>query len=276
MRAIHVNSFAPFFAKNGVEVKPNTDKFDLYTTVLSALMWKKYNGEIHLVCDKAAAEYYEETGISGIWDRIIPRIPGDLEGINPLMFWAAGKLLALRELSSPVVMIDTDFIVWKTLELGDSIIAAHREDLNPDVYPDTDYFQMDWDFMFRGNYDCTVLPLNTAFLYLPDESFKQYYTNMAIDFMKSALDVPDYLCYMVFAEQRLLAMCADYLKQPVKTLLEKDKIFAPQDDFTHLWGEKQKMRDNPAEEQDFNRRCAERIRQDFPEYEHIIERIEQM
>ncbi|MDR2532172.1 MAG: hypothetical protein LBC82_04945 [Oscillospiraceae bacterium] len=273
MRAIHVHSFSPFFARHGTKAKPKADRFDLYCTVISALNWRKYNGEIHLVCDKAAAEYYDETGISDIWDKIRIIIPDDLEGINPIIFWAAAKLLALREVCAPAVILDTDFIVWKMLKFGDSIIAAHREDLNPDVYPGVNYFQMEPLYKFMP-FDYTVQPLNTAFLYLPDESFKQFYVSMAIDFMKSAMNVSDNLCYMVYAEQRLLAMCAERLKMPVETLLDKDKLFESQNDFTHLWGEKQKMRNNPEAEQSFNNRCAARIRRDFPEYEHMINLIE--
>ncbi|MDR2558991.1 MAG: hypothetical protein LBC86_05545 [Oscillospiraceae bacterium] len=253
----------------------------MYNTVLSALTWRKYNGEIIHVCDKKSADFYRNFNI---WDSIAPILPDDLEGINPRMFWAAGKLLALREISAPVVMLDKDFIVWKKLTFGKSIIAAHREDLHPGVYPDVSYFQMQADYKFNPAFDYTaepaekpqILPLNTAFLYLPDEDFKQFYVNMAIEFMKSAKDCDDYLCYMVYAEQRLLALCAEYLEQPVETLLCKEKIFEPQDNFTHLWGEKQKMRDNPGYEQEFNSRCAARIMRDFPEQEHIINLIENM
>jgi len=264
MKAIHVST--------GFKA----EKFDLYNTVLSALLWRKYNGEIDLICDTASAEGYKNLGITAIWNNVIPLIADDLEGLNLRMFWASGKLLALREIGAPVVMLDRDFIVWKKLNFGDSVIAAHKEDLHPDVYPDVSYFQMQADYIFNPAFDYAKEPLNTAFLYLPDESFKQYYVNMALDFMKSAKDCDDNLCYMVYAEQRLLALCAEYLKQPVETLLEKDKIFAPQDDFTHLWGEKQKMRDNPAEEQGFNKRCAERIRQDFSEFEYVIDLIERI
>jgi hypothetical protein len=261
MKAIHINT--------GLK----TEKFDLYNTVLSALVWRKYNGEIDLICDNASAELYEKLGV---WNAVKPIIADDLEGINPQMFWAAGKLLALRETEAPVVMLDKDFIVWKKLSFGDSITAAHREDLHPDVYPGIDYFQMKQGYKFNEKFDYTQEPLNTAFLYLPDEDFKQFYVNMAIEFMKSAKDCNDYLRYMVFAEQRLLALCAEYLKQPVEALLGKNEIFEPQEDFTHLWGAKQQMRDNPESEREFNARCKARIRQDFPEYEHIINLIERI
>jgi hypothetical protein len=274
MKAVHVNSFAPFFAKNAKNCKPKTEKFDLYNTVLSALTWRKYNGEIDLICDRASALYYESLGIERVWNAVKPIISDDLEGINPLMFWAAGKLLALRETPSPVVMLDTDFIVWKALAFGDTPIAAHREDLHPDVYPDVSYFQMKAGYTFNEAFDYTQLPLNTAFLYLPDEDFKQFYVSMAIEFMKSAQDCGDNLCCMVYAEQRLLALCAEYLKMPVETLLDKDKLFAPQNNFTHLWGAKQKMRGDKAEEESFNKRCRERIRRDFPEYAYVIDLID--
>ncbi|MCL2637818.1 MAG: hypothetical protein FWD48_05540 [Oscillospiraceae bacterium] len=262
MKAIHVSSLTP-----------RKEKFDLYNTVLSALTWRKYNGEIVHICDSESAQFYSKLGV---WDAVKPLIPDDLEGINPQMFWAAGKLLALREVSSPVVMLDKDFIVWKKLDLGSSIIAAHREDLHSDIYPDVSYFQMKPEYTFNPAFDYSVLPLNTAFLYLPDEDFKQFYVNMAIEFMKSAHDCNDNIKYMVYAEQRLLALCADYLKQPVETLLEKDKIFELQDDYTHLWGEKQKMRENPEYEREFNARCKARIRRDFPEFEQVIDLIERI
>ena len=69
-------------------------------------------------------------------------VPDDLDGIDPEMFWAAGKLLALRQMDAPCAMIDTDLIVWSKPEFGRDIIAAHREDLNPDVYPPLEYFRL--------------------------------------------------------------------------------------------------------------------------------------
>ena len=119
----------------------------------------------------------------------------------------------------------------------------------------------------------TVLPLNTAFLYIPDNDFKSFYTSQAIAFMKSAVDCDDYLKYMVFAEQRMLAMCADFTETPVKTLLDKDSLHSPQSDFTHLWGAKQVMRDNPALRVDFVEKCRARIIEEFPEYSYIVDNI---
>lgn len=270
MNAIHISSFAPQRAKGAQNVR--VEDFDLYCTALSALQWRKLGGRISMCCDSSFAEYYEKIGFGGIWDEIRVIIADDLEGINPKMFWAGAKLLALHKTNAPVVMIDTDFIVWELPEFGNEIIAAHREDISDDIYPDLSFFGAENHIM--PDFSEKVLPLNTAFLYLPDNDFKEFYTSQAIAFMKNAKNCDDYLKYMVFAEQRLLAMCADYTNTPVKTLLDKDSLFFPQDSFTHLWGAKQAMRDNSELRGEFIERCKTRILRDFSEYSFIIDRIE--
>jgi len=273
MNAIHIASFAPARAKG--KKSPCVESFDLYCTALSALMWRRLNGKITLCCDKAFAEYYDRIGFRDIWDDIKVCVADDLEGINPKMFWAGGKLLALREVSAPVAMVDTDFIVWKKLDLGggdaDCLIAAHRENISDDIYPPLSFFATRGHIL--PDFSEEVLPLNTAFLYVPDNDFKEFYTSQAISFMKSAADCDDYLRYMVFAEQRLVAMCADYTGTPVRTLLDKDRLFFPQNDFTHLWGAKQAMRDHPELQADFLEKCRSRLIAEFPEYSNLVEKI---
>ncbi len=270
MNAIHIASFAPARAKG--KKSPRVESFDLYCTALSALMWRRLNGKITMCCDSAFAEYYDKLGFSNIWDEIKVCVADDLEGINPKMFWAGGKLLALREVSAPVAMVDTDFIVWKKLEGENCLIAAHRENISDGIYPPLSFFRTRGHIL--PDFSEEVLPLNTAFLYVPDNDFKEFYTSQAISFMKSSVDCDDFLKYMVFAEQRLVAMCADFTHTPVKTLLDKDRLFFPQDDFTHLWGAKQAMRDDPGLRGDFLRKCRGRLISEFPEYSYIAEIIE--
>lgn len=270
MNAIHIASFAPSAAKGKSTV--TAEDFDLYCTALSALYWRRLNGDITLCCDSRFAEYYTKLGITDIWNDISVCVADDLEGINPLMFWAGGKLLALRDASAPVVMLDTDFIVWKQLEFGDEVIAAHRENISDGIYPPLSFFKTKGHIIPDLRED--VLPLNTAFFYVPNNDFKEFYTSQAIAFMKSAEDCPDFLKHMVFAEQRLAAMCAEYTGTPVRTLLSKDELFRPQDSFTHLWGAKQQMRENPQWRGEFIQRCRARLISEFPEYAYIAERID--
>ena len=274
MRAIHIISTAPFFAKNPSGAY-RLDKFELYSAALSALNWRRMGNHIELITDTAGEKYITSLGISPLWNAVNRLVPDDLEGIDPKMFWAAGKLFALREVEAPVAMIDTDFILWKMPDLPENrIVAAHRENLTPSVYPPLNYFSFKRPFPMQGMNE-TVLPMNTAFLYLPDESFKQYYVNKAIAFMKSAVSCDDYLCYMVFAEQRLLSICAEELKAGSQVLMDKDELFFPRDDYTHIWGAKQVMRKDAGSLNDFCQRARDRIKRDFPDYAYIIPLIEQ-
>lgn len=271
MDAFHIISTAPFFAKNNGAFA--LEDFDLYCAVISALEWRRDGSRIFLYCDRPAAEYIGNAGLSSVWDEVRAAVPDDLGGIDPEMFWAAGKLLALRQMPAPCVMIDTDLIVWRKPEFGEELIAAHREDLNPDIYPPLEFFSAPGHSI--PEFSREVLPLNTAFLYMPDNSLKELYTSQAIAFMRSAEKCGDKLKYMVFAEQRMAAMCADFTGTPVKTLLDKDHLFFPQDSFTHLWGAKQKMRDVPALREEFICRCVTRLQRDYPGWEWTVGRIKE-
>lgn len=272
MNAIHVNSTLPYLEKHRDGIY-SIESFSLYTTVLSALEWRKNNGEIRMCTDKIGAEFYRKIGIDRVWNEICTVIPADMEGIDPTMFWAAGKLLALREMRGKYALVDEDFVVWKRLVLSErAVTAAHREDISPDIYPEPSEFGV--DFPLLEKLDREILPCNTAFLYIPDESFRDFYANQSIAFMKSAERCGDYLCRMVFAEQRLLAMLCGYCGVEVETLLDKDRLFVAQEDFTHLWGAKQAMRDNKREREEFLENCRRRIYDDFPEYRYVIKKID--
>lgn len=272
MNAFHIFCSSPFFAKNkGKELV--IDKTEVYCTVLSALSWREKNGNIAMITDKEGGKLFRNIGITDIWDSFDNTLTFQNEEIDPVMFWAGGKLIALQKFPAPCVMIDTDFIVWDKLSFGKKLIAAHEEYLNPSVYPDIATFDM-VDYTFPDGLDYTLAALNTAFLYMPDEDFKQYYTSQAITFMKKAKRGGDYLTYMVFAEQRLLPMLAKKCGLEYTTLLDKDTLFLPQNSYTHLWGAKQAMRDDEAERERFLNSCRERIYKSYPDYSYLVDRIE--
>jgi len=191
------------------------------------------------------------------------------------MFWAAGKLFALQATPCPVLMLDTDFIAWNIPEFGSGceLVAAHRENLSPNIYPDISHFKMN-NYTFKKELDYTLQPLNTAFIYMNNDEFKQYYIDCSFEFMKSAQDSDDFLTYMVYAEQRLLAMLAKFKGIKVDTILDISSLHMPQKNYTHTWGAKQVMRDIPEERERFCEKCRIRIRSDFPELEYIIDSIE--
>ncbi len=274
MRAFHCNWSAPFCARNPAEyaIAP----FDLLSTALSALIWRKNGGSIAMFCDSTAAAYYCARGLDGLWDAgLIPlRLPAD---IDPHIFWAAGKLFALRAFGAPCVMLDTDLIVWEPLDCGDTpLTVIHREDLQPAVYPGPDAFPAAKGFDF-SSLDWSVLPANTALAYFGDPAFTEYYTGRAIEFMRACKGADNPLTYMVFAEQRLLAMLAKEQGVPLSTFSNLPTLFGgEQTRFTHIWGFKQYMARNTELLERFCRRCAIRLQKEAPDWAERLANVPEL
>lgn len=270
MKGLHINWTAPFFARRSGEYF--VEDFEILTTILSAASWKAKNGEIKLCADKQAIEFYKEAGLLNLYDEI-EELKVDKD-INPEMFWAAGKLFALRNQKAPVAVIDTDFIVWDEIlfdKLGECTVI-HFEDLYADVYPGREFFEMKEDYEWP-QLDWSLKACNTAFMVIKSDLLIQEYTQMAVNFMKNAKNTGDPLKYIVFAEQRLINMCAKRLGIATESFSDLKKLFANGDGcFTHTWGMKQQMRDMPWLRHDFCMRCLSRIRRDFPEYIQAAER----
>lgn len=274
MNAIHVNWTKPFTNKTNRPYE--TEDFETLTTILSALKWREKNGKITMVTDKAGAEYYINSGLHVIWDGI--EVCLDEVDVNADVFWAAGKLFALSKQDAPVAMLDTDFIMWDTLNesgLAD-VTAVHFEDLYPHIYPPFEYFEHT-AFEFDADFDRTVKACNTAFCVITDGELLKYYTDTAIDFMRKTTETNDRLKYMVFAEQRLLPICAKKLGKTVKAFSDMPSLFDGKETrFTHTWGMKQQMRDNDALRFDFCKRCIRRILTDYPHIESVLRGIDNL
>ena len=246
MQAFHSNWTRPFFICNP-HMEYRIEPFELLTTALSALEWRRENGSIRMICDTPAKRYYESLGLCFLWDDgVYPLLDTMPEDINATAFWAAGKLYALSAVPSPCVMLDTDFICWKSISNlldGPDTAAIHREDIMPSIYPDQTAFAQTEGFPL-DLFDWTVQPFNTALAYFGNDEFRRYYTDTAIRFMRCSPDADDALTYMVFAEQRLLAMCAEKKHAHATALSDLPALFggAQNGYFTHIWGFKQQMR----------------------------------
>lgn len=268
LRAFHSTWTRPFFARFpgcSFAIEP----FELLTSALSALAWRRENGPIRMICDSQAQRYYDSLGLSFLWDEgVHPLLDAMPDDVSPMAFWAAGKLYALSAMPAPCVMIDTDFICWKPLAPllnGLDAAAIHREDIAPDIYPDAHAFVQTHGFDLSC-WDWQVQPLNTALCYLADDAFRRYYTDTAIRFIRCSPAAEDPLTYMVFAEQRLLAMCAAQRGIRIAALSDLEALFTgtQQGYFTHVWGFKRQLREDAALYADFCRRCAARLHRDFP------------
>ena len=189
--------------------------------------------------------------------------------IDSNIFWAAGKIYALKKQNAPCVMIDTDFIVWNSIEetlKKSTICTIHKEEILEQVYPSKEFFKMKDSYKFDERWNWSVLPSNTAFTYIADEEFKDYYTASAIDFMNNLLNSEDRIANMVFAEQRLISMCAEKMNIDIDEIMNVDKLFnSEQKFFTHTWGYKDEMKRDFRKRKEFCIKCINRIIKDYPQ-----------
>ena len=82
----------------------------------SAIQWKKHNPNTiaALYCDKMTYSFLSDINAIDIWDYVF-RVPFNQE-IDKNVFWASSKLEVLSGITSPSVVLDHDFIVYKSFE----------------------------------------------------------------------------------------------------------------------------------------------------------------
>lgn len=248
--------------------------FELITMVLSNSMWKKLNGNTSLIADDKALKYLDKYDILRLFNGSVDVLNVDKD-INSTIFWAAGKLFALKMLDEPKAMVDLDLIVWKNMDYSVEeydIYVIHREEITQHVYPDYEHFNVD-DYKFNPNWNKNVLPCNTALLCYKDNNFIKEYADESIKFMKSCTEKNDNLCPMVFAEQRLLPIMADLNGKSVGSIFPLASDIADQSVVTHIWGHKNILKFNYEERYKFCQKSLKRLAVEDVEAFNIITKI---
>jgi hypothetical protein len=288
MRTVHhVLSLSPHIAKGGNWYNYPTGKIELMTQLLSVLVWKKNNPQdcFKLYADTAGAKFLEKNGLICIYDEINTDALNDMSNINPVAFWAAGKIFAydhaIRTNDQPI-FIDTDAILWCPLDefgfTGD-VVAAHWESCFAEWY-----FEGNLNVPKGYNYPkfAEILKskrftqLNASFLWLKDAELTDMYLFEAFRFMKNnhvsnAFHLPNF-AHMCYAEQVLLADVALHLNKKIETLGNNNSDYLGQR-FTHLWGEKAVLRTENKRNNDSLAFCCGMIAREFPNYSELAERI---
>lgn len=235
MKAIHILStlpsidgFHPLF-------------FEIAAMSLSAILWKKYNGEICLYTDDCFYKFINDNDLVTLWDSIDHSLFRSLPTtIDWSIFWAGAKHFALRNEKAPIVMLDADLFIWEDIsELFPvhQLITLHQEDL-VDCYLPKSELPVAEGYTYPDRIDWSVRPCNTAFAYFAEDEFKDLYIQEAIRFMKwNTSKAKDQNARMVFAEQRLLAMLAHREGVVIDTIVN-DPFSTYNKIFTHLWGAK--------------------------------------
>lgn len=270
MEAFHSFWSKPNRARNGGEIR--FPDFEQLTAILSALEWKRHSGPIRMVTDTPGAVSFGEAGLSAFWDVVDTTLDTLKENLDPIAFWAAGKLCALESMNMPCVMLDTDIILWNNVDtlLKSDVVAAHAEALNPRSYPSPSFFHFTDGYVFPEDWDFSLRAANTAFLYIRDAKFRDSYVNAAMEFMKHVrTDGLNPVQTMCFAEQRILPMCAKAAGKTLTYLMGTDTVFR-QDFVTHTWGFKGVLQKNTLAREEFCMRCVRRIFLDFPEQADLL------
>lgn len=271
MLAVHTFWSKPCRLRNDGEVI--ISDIEMLVLILSALEWKKNNGKIIMVTDKEGYKYSEENGILNIWEDCRTDLD-NIKNIDPFSFWAAGKLYALNIVPKPCVMLDTDMIIWKNIKnlLIDDVVVAHKEDISATVYPhpSTFEFKEGKEIIIPKEWDFSIDAANTAFLYIKDASFAEYYVKCAFKYIE-VLDTNKLspVQSMCFVEQRLLPVCAKEKNITVSELMDY-RMLDKQNFCTHLWGAKKSICQSDELNEKFCRRCMLRIKKDYPE---VFEKI---
>ena len=273
MQAIHSTWSKPrIYSSGGFYI----EDFDILTTILSALKWREKNGKIKMATDSVGLHFYASRGMTGIWDEITNELDEIPSAIDPEVFWAAGKIYSIPEV--PAAVIDTDFILWDSIafDVLGALTVIHREELSQPIYPDINVFHMKPGYIFDPDLDWRERPINAAFYVIKDETLRRGFISAAKEFMENAAG-DDRLIYMVFAEQRLMAMTAKRLGIAVDEFSTMERLFRNGDrSFTHIWGMKQQMRENAGMRRAFCERCIARILADFPEYGKMLRAIPEL
>ncbi|HLP05246.1 MAG TPA: DUF6734 family protein [Paludibacter sp.] len=260
------------FGMNGAE---------MLTMAVSALMWQKYNGPIKLFTDKCGYGFVQENGLEGLWNGGIDAVTLESNGypIDPHVFWAAGKLIALEATTAPCVMLDYDLVV--TAPIGDvlagsSVAALHPEALDPEVYLPARLLKIPSGYAFPADFNWNVLPSNTALLYVGDGELKSDYIRESKNFMFHNTSRPaELVSQMVFAEQRLISICADRAGHEVRHLLDNPFSMSNRK-FIHLWGFKKLLRENVSLREFYSKQLLKALAGELEPYPLFRKKFEGM
>lgn len=226
----------------------------------SVIQWKKHHPDFYceLHADETTMFLFKRLGVLELWDKF--KLVGKNKAIDKSVFWASSKLQALRYVEEPIIIMDNDFIVYRSFHsfLQDIPVVAHEED-GKDYYlnPLDGYIKQVKHIINRPK----LKAINCSFLYLPDYKFTQSYAKFSLDLMTefTKIKVPSSK-YLIYAEQLVLKHLLDKYKIKYDTLIDKvyrcvDETFSIPSTglvkfeeaykyFRHYWKDKPKIKNS--------------------------------
>jgi len=185
----------------------------------SVIQWKKHNPntKTNLYCDKMTYSFLSDINAIELWDNVY-RCSFD-QTINKDIFWASSKLEILSNITEPSILLDHDFLVYKSLEpfLKEKLIVCHDEN-GENYYPNAldEYVRRTSHILNRPNHES----VNCCFNYYPNPAFARSYAATSLELMRELTKLkPPSSKYLVYAEQLLLKHVLDLHNIEYSTLI---------------------------------------------------------
>lgn len=258
-------------------------RLEVLVWIYSVLIFRARNGPMWLYTDPAGRDFVNKIGVGAFYEKII-MLPSDLsETINPTLFWAAAKLIALSQTPCPCINMDFDAVLFQRLKIWNYCTAAHLEPVEWDYYRGCESLYRWTGLQNLGHW--TSLPVNCSVAGWRSNECRLFYSQTSISFMENITGQEENWRYkteksnpMVFAEQKLLGMTMARLGHsvmPIGTIRGNIPILKRPANMYHLWSQKTVYASAPPDLVR-NRACEfmERsIRKEFPKAFWLLENL---
>lgn len=263
LKGFHSYWTKPQLVKRG---KITMQDFEILTMALSACVFRRLGYPMTLITDTKGAQFMQKIGVLQCYDNVYTTLDR-LTGVNPSIFFAAGKNLAYEMMTTPCVSIDLDAVVWRMPEFDEfntDLVVLHEDFIEWDCYHSSK--ELYGELGFKSDlWNWGVRPFNVAVLLFNNSYLRTAYTSLSQMFMENysrfysrdylqeqSKDIVKYgrhprVFEQIFAEQQLLAMIANRMKAKVCTISSIDKAtdhLMSNPLVTHLWGIKTVYRSN--------------------------------
>lgn len=266
--ALGVHGFHSFWTKPQIAKrgKVSMQDFEVLTMALSACAYRRLGEQMTLVTDTPGAKFLQLVKGEQCYTNVLTHLDR-VTGVNPTIYWGAGKTLAYELFPVPCLSIDLDAVVWKMPlydELTTDLVVLHEDPADWDCYSSS--AELYGSLGFKSPYwNWSVAPFNVAFLLFNNAFLRSAYTSLSQMFMENssrffsreALDRKSKsivkngrhpkVFEQIFAEQQLLSMVAHRFHAKVGAVSSIDFTVdhLKENPFvTHLWGIKSVYRTN--------------------------------
>lgn len=285
MLGIHSIYKLPQGSKQTVQNYNRLYAFEFICLVLSSAYWRKYNGEIKLVCNDPVYRWVEAHKLQWIWDYIdtdtLKKLPQD---IDYSVFWTFPKMFIHFNQKEKFTSIDADlFFKGNITQYPEDIIYAHEEvDTLGTTYP---FFHLYPEYESVLQSSLPYNAVNTSLITFNRLDLLSQLEDITYKFIRntnlSQVDSP--YTYTIFCEQKVLGNLIHQHNYTYRSLMEKywdcndldqtennSNFLLPEVGIHHIWGNKRRLYENPTQRKFYTDYFLNFIYTDFPELEEKV------